>query len=61
MTALNKLNIEFNSGIMTMDNMVELDITKTDMPSLNVAVQTGHLLIPDCVKIVPVDALARPL
>jgi hypothetical protein len=46
---------------MTMDNMVELDITKTDMPSLNVAVQTGHLLIPDCVKIVPVDALARPL
>ena len=61
MTALNKLNIEFNSGIMTMDNMVELDITKTDMPSLNVAVQTGHLIIPDCVKIVPVDALAAPL
>jgi hypothetical protein len=61
MTALNKLNIEFNSGIMTMDNVVELDITKTDMPSLNVAVQAGHLLIPDCVKIVPVDALAGPL
>ena len=61
MTALNKLNIEFNSGIMTMDNVVELDITKTDMPGLNVAVQTGHLIIPDCVKIVPVDALAAPL
>jgi hypothetical protein len=61
MTALNKLNIEFNSGIMTMDNVVELDITKTDMPSLNDAVQAGNLVIPDCVKIVPVDALAAPL
>ena len=61
MTALNKLNIEFNSGIMTMDNVVELDIAKTDMPRLNDAVQSGHLLIPDCVKIVPVDALASPL
>ena len=61
MTALNSLKIEFNSGIMTMDNVVELDITKTDMPGLNDAVQSGQLLIPDCVKIVPVDSLAGPL
>jgi hypothetical protein len=46
---------------MTMDNVVELDITKTDMPSLNDAVQAGNLVIPDCVKIVPVEALAAPL
>ena len=61
MTALNKLNIEFTSGIMTMDNVVELDVTNKDMPGLNDAVQSGQLLIPGCVKIVPVDALAGPL
>jgi hypothetical protein len=58
--ALGKLNFKFESGVNVMDNYTEFRVTKADMPRFDDAVKAGKLLIPECVRVEPVDGLARP-
>jgi len=58
--ALQALNFKFESGVYVMDNYIEFRVTKADMPRFDDAVKTGKLVIPECIKVEPVDGLARP-
>ena len=58
--ALQALKFKFESGVYVVDNYTEFRVTQADMLRFDASVKAGKLVIPECVKVEPVDGLATP-
>jgi hypothetical protein len=58
--ALRNLDIASDSGVYVIDNNVGVNIAESVKPRIESLIQSGELVVPECVRIIYVKGLAKP-